>query len=744
MGTKSKKSKLYQNGRKIFGVICIFISAMVTFFCAVIYGNVSHNWGKSILTEENFYNTPEFQQLFYTVLDDAIAVDVFYQNEKMIETGEKLNRDELIAGFKRYYGIVDGIITSNTKINDTYNGVIVDGMIPERLQANFEEYQNLVETRLPQYRQMYIQDQLDDYRNRVRSLESVQNFHYIVENADGKVVAGNTTRAEINQKTHNVRISAEFSNDNLGDKKQFAYSSPYMQNSPYSVYAAIDDPLTKQDAFYTLYQEFKLAKASIPYLFVTCSVAMFCFGVCLLYLLCVAGQKERHGKVTYLFVDKIYNEVHLILVLFAGICSFFIAYVLLDVILYRSVAFWSYVSTTLLGIVYMIDVAIGLSYVLSISRQIKGKIIFKNTLISVFLRRIARLMTDTTFRGWLVLVLLIYGMGNCILTFLICWFWVSRYLVVFFVLLVLYNVICLYLFLRALRSLKRIMISARETSQGNLAYQLDLSEISPSFLNFAEDIANIQEGLKKAVENAIKGERMKTELITNVSHDLKTPLTSIITYADLLKQHNLDDPVAREYVEVLHVKSYRLKQLIEDLIEASKVSTGNITVEKMRIDYRQLFMQAVGEMEEKITDAKLDLKLHAPEEVLIEADGRHMWRILENMLSNVVKYSMHASRVYVDIMVQEDFGVLIMKNVSATAIDLDPSHLAERFVRGDSARSTEGSGLGLSIAQSLAAAQGGSFEIQVDGDLFKAIVSIPLWKKDEIEEDTTQTSQEIE
>lgn len=743
MGTKSKKSKLYQTGWKICGVVCLFISALAIFFCGVIYTNVSENWGKSVLIEENFYDTPELQHLFYSVLDDAIAVDVFYQSEKNIETGEKLDREELIAGFKRYYSIVDGVITSNTQINDTYDDVIVDGTIPERLQENFLEYQTLVKTRLQQYRQMYIQDQLDDYRNHVRSLESVQNFHYIVEDATGKVVAGNATRAEINQKTHTVRISSEFCNDNLGEKEQIFYSNPYMQNSPYSVYAAIDDPLTKQDAFYTLYQEFQLAKASIPYLFVICSVAMFCFAVCFIYLLYVAGQKERHGKITYLFVDKIYNEIHFLIVLIVALCSCVLAFVLLDVILYRNVVFWSYVSITLLGIVYTIDVAMGLSYLLSITRQIKGKIFFKNTLVSVLLRRIAKLMTDTTFRGWLVLLLLIYGMGNSILMFLICLFWVSKYMIVFWILLVLFNVVCLYLFLRALRSLKRIMISARETSQGNLAYQLDLSEISPSFLNFAEDIANIQEGLKKAVEKAIKGERMKTELITNVSHDLKTPLTSIITYADLLKQHDLQDPVAQEYVEVLHVKSYRLKQLIEDLIEASKVSTGNITVEKMRMDYRQLFMQAAGEMEEKIAEAELDLKLNAPEEIFIDADGRHMWRILENMLSNVVKYSMHASRVYVDITAEDGFGVLVMKNVSATAIDLDASHLAERFVRGDSARSTEGSGLGLSIAQSLAAAQGGNFEIQVDGDLFKAIVRIPLWMENETDEESTEIQTEL-
>lgn len=385
---------------------------------------------------------------------------------------------------------------------------------------------------------------------------------------------------------------------------------------------------------------------------------------------------------------------------------------------------------------YLAVVSLILTYILSVARQMKGHIFFSNTWIFVTVRRVANLFTDKTFRGWMMIVMLCYGLGNCVLmgiTVLVAQGGLVKTSLIGCVLLFVFNLLCLYFFIRALRSLKRIMISARETSKGNIHYQLNLEEISPSFINFATDIANIQDGLKNAVEEAVKGERMKAELITNVSHDLKTPLTSIVTYADLLLMEPSVTGAAKEYADVLHEKSYRLKDLIEDLIEASKASSGNLSVTKSRVDYYQLLLQSIGEMEEKIEQAGLHFKISCTEKILIDADGGHMWRIMENLLTNAVKYSMKSSRVYVDIFSADGFGVMIMKNISATPLDFDASRLTERFVRGDSSRSAEGSGLGLSIAESLAQIQDGNFGIEVDGDLFKAVVSIPLWMADETE-----------
>jgi len=220
---------------------------------------------------------------------------------------------------------------------------------------------------------------------------------------------------------------------------------------------------------------------------------------------------------------------------------------------------------------------------------------------------------------------------------------------------------------------------------------------------------------------------MKTDLITNVSHDLKTPLTAIISYVDLLGKEDLHNEQAAGYVKILEDKTSRMKQLVEDLVEASKASSGNLIVNAEPLELHQLVLQACGEFAEKLEAAGLELKVREDSErVPIMADGRLVWRILENLLANVCKYSQRGTRVYVQTGVEGKMGMLMIKNVSAMPLELPVSHLMERFVRGDASRSTEGSGLGLAIARSLAVLLQGEFEISTDGDLFKATVRMPL------------------
>ena len=275
-------------------------------------------------------------------------------------------------------------------------------------------------------------------------------------------------------------------------------------------------------------------------------------------------------------------------------------------------------------------------------------------------------------------------------------------------------------------SYRKLRLGTRTIAKGDLEFQINTRSMPYDLRLQAEDLNNISAGLSSAVDEKMKSERFKAELITNVSHDLKTPLTSIINYVSLLKHTQQTDPTAAEYIEVLDRKSQRLKKLTEDLVEASKASTGALSVSRERIDAGQLLDQALGEWEEKLEARQLSVVKNLPDgETWVYADGRHLWRVVDNLLSNCAKYAMEGTRVYLDLERKKGQVTVSIKNISREPLNLPPERLMERFVRGEESRSTEGSGLGLSIARSLTELQGGGFELMVDGDLFKAILTLP-------------------
>ena len=251
--------------------------------------------------------------------------------------------------------------------------------------------------------------------------------------------------------------------------------------------------------------------------------------------------------------------------------------------------------------------------------------------------------------------------------------------------------------------------------EGNNNDTLERKEFLPEFYQSVDYINDISNGFERAIQDRIKSERLKTELITNVSHDIKTPLTSIINYVDLIRNEK-----ANEYIEILDSKSQRLKKLIEDLVEASKVSTGNVKLQIEKINIVELLNQAIGEFEDKFEAKKLEILLEAKEsEIYILADSRYMYRIVENLFSNISKYALENSRVYIDIIKKSNEVYIEMKNISKEKLNISAEELMQRFVRGDKSRTTEGSGLGISIAQNLTEIQKGVFNLKLDGDLFR-------------------------
>lgn len=269
--------------------------------------------------------------------------------------------------------------------------------------------------------------------------------------------------------------------------------------------------------------------------------------------------------------------------------------------------------------------------------------------------------------------------------------------------------------------------AGKRVAAGDISNPIDTKKLIWKFKEHGENINKVSVGIQLAVNERMKSEHFKTELITNVSHDIKTPLTSIINYVDLIKKEEIQDEKVQGYVEVLDRQSARLKKLIEDLMEASKASTGNLAVNLEECDVEVLLTQVIGEFEERLQKNQLEILVSKPDHpVKMMADGRHMWRVLDNLLNNACKYSLPGSRVYVSLQQEKNEAVIVFKNISKTALNIPSDELMERFVRGDSSRNTEGSGLGLSIAQSLTELMGGSMKLEIDGDLFKVTLRFPM------------------
>lgn len=288
----------------------------------------------------------------------------------------------------------------------------------------------------------------------------------------------------------------------------------------------------------------------------------------------------------------------------------------------------------------------------------------------------------------------------------------------------------LFIVLYIIKDTNRMIHGVKEITKGNLDYKVEVNEKISLYKELSEGINHIGDGLKAAVETSLKDERMKTELITNVSHDLKTPLTSIINYINLLKTEKMPTPEAEHYVEVLDSKAWRLRQLTEDLVEAAKATSGNIELEMMPLAFDELMKQALGEFEDKFAEKDLTVISHYPEApAVVMADGRRMFRIIENVLQNAYKYALPGTRIYADLSNIDGTVTFTLKNISAAPLNIGADELMERFTRGDSARTTEGSGLGLSIAKDLTRLQEGTFEIVLDGDLFKVIIQFSELKK---------------
>ena len=469
-------------------------------------------------------------------------------------------------------------------------------------------------------------------------------------------------------------------------------------------------------ADYSPFSEFDLRVVhlifNLRYLVYPIAIVCFIIGIAaFIALMCVAGKRPGSedavlgplGKVPFDVLAAVTLTITVPLFILAGAGTGYFTAVLF------AAALFIFVNA-------MLGLCVSLSARVKLHMLIKGSLIYK--IISLIIKcilSIPLIWRTILILGGISLVefIAILASGGEEDTLIILWF-LEKLLFYPFILYIAFM----------LRKLKN---AGDKLAAGDITFKAGTKGLWGDFKKHADNLNAVSDAVTIAVEDRLKSERMKTELITNVSHDIKTPLTSIINYASLMGTTDPADPKMSEYSEVVVRQSEKLKRLIEDLVEASKASTGNLEIEPAPLDCCTFISQTAGEFKEKLDSCGLALVTNAPEEkVMIMADGRRMMRIYDNLMNNICKYSQPGTRVYLDLEVKEGKAVTVFKNTSSAELNISADELVERFVRGDQSRNTEGNGLGLSIAKSLTELQGGTFDISIDGDLFKVTLVFPL------------------
>ena len=483
----------------------------------------------------------------------------------------------------------------------------------------------------------------------------------------------------------------------------------------------IDTELSAVDDIYEASQEYQQLHPWIKVCIFSGLVSLMGWIISLVYLTLATGRRTGESQIHLNPIDKIKTEI-----LVAAFIFVMVEFVIL-IAKVNSDEWAVYGIIVASGTVSLVIDGLFLIFYLSMVRRMKAEMLWETSLACWLERGVRKVFAKrkTTVR---VILLFAGHMAVCFILAVGAFYYQN---VIALLLLLLFSAWECYMILRKTVEQYQIRQGVEKIRDGALSEKIDLEELHGEERSLAEAINNIGEGLLHAVDDSTKNERMKADLITNVSHDIKTPLTSIINYVNLIKLEKIDNERVQGYIKILDEKSQRLKQLTSDLVEASKISSGNVKLDMQVIDLVELVYQTSGEFNEKFEQKELTIVTKLPKTaVLIRADGRQLYRVIENLYNNVAKYALEKTRVYVDIAYAEEKVIFSIKNVSERSLARENSNagdLTERFIRGDSSRTTEGSGLGLSIAKSLTVLMGGTFDITVDGDLFKAAITFPQY-----------------
>ncbi len=558
---------------------------------------------------------------------------------------------------------------------------------------------------------------------------SIRNYDVLLISPDGDIITNveKTINTDTREKIEKYILSKKYywkydkqevetNIENMSYEKHYYDGIAYIIDSGYEVYTAIKDENNNEFyAFNMVYEFVSKTYETAPSIIIVSSILLII--ICAYIIISIGHKDGVEGIYTNSLDDIPYEIVGLVSIclLTAEIFALGTFLSIINNITTKMMINTSIIGSICMGIIIYITLAItGVTTI----RRIKAHTFWKNTIVYKIMKfvlnglftdlsRTAKLVIQYGGFIWVSIIIALLARDTLIwiLLLLVFWYYVFKKILN-------YNL-----------QIDKIREQIKNMYNGNKGEKLDEEKFTKELKQVAIELNDISGGLTNAIDEAMKSERLKTELITNVSHDIKTPLTSIINYVDLMKQEEIENEKVKEYLEVLDNKSQRLKKLTEDLVEASKASSGNIKLTMEKLNVKELIKQVSGEFEDKFEKRGLEIIEDLPEEeVFIEADSRYMYRVMENMYVNISKYALENSRVYIDIEKKGNTARISLKNISQDQLNISVDELMQRFVRGDSSRTTEGSGLGISIAKSLTELQKGKFNIYLDGDLFKVVI----------------------
>lgn len=535
------------------------------------------------------------------------------------------------------------------------------------------------------------------------------NLRFLITDKQGKKLAANITDiAGTEEQNWQFITGFKTQKDNYGN----TYISIDGENSDYILYAYIDGSFPVRDEYYDVNSRINILmpfKNTIIYIE---AITLVIFILFLVLLMCVSARRADTNEI---LPGKLHKVPFDLFLLISGFTVWFIDYVVLCWINRIDL-----LSVSLIAILILFSACALMGIFMSVAGRVKTKTLISNNVIYKLINLTSKIVKYIASKITLIWKLGLITVGLAAVDFfliILAYDGLTAFALVLFTIKSL-AFIAAVLYIGAVMT--RLKKSAEVLASGNLNYKTDTTFMISDFKKHGENLNSISAGMSRAIENKLKSERLRTELITNVSHDIKNPLTSIINYSNLIAEEECNSKKHKEYSTILVSKSEHLKRLLEDLIEMSKASTGNMPIELMPLDAGVLLDQIYGEFEERCEAAGLKLIIKKPEEqVMISADNRKIWRIFENLIGNACKYSLTGSRIYLNLEADNGTAVISVRNTSGEPLDISPDELMERFVRADSSRSTEGNGLGLSIARSLTEIQGGTMDVSIDGDLFK-------------------------